>query len=98
MQLLPTIPFLSGFDIKTPVSKPNFQTSSFLFSDILDVKYVEILEVMNYIDFEISEVIKDLPDVINKASVEIIASRRKSNFNDFGFAAGLSLGKLLQVL
>ena len=53
---------------------------------------------MNYIDFEISEVIKDLPDVINKASVEIIASRRKSNFNDFGFAAGLSLGKLLQVL
>jgi hypothetical protein len=70
----------------------------FSFSDILNVKYVEILEVMNYIDFEISEVIKDLPDVINKASVEIIASRRKSNFNDFGFAAGLSLGKLLQVL
>ena len=53
---------------------------------------------MNYIDFEISEVIKNLPDVIKKASVEIIASRRKSNFNDFGFAAGLSLGKLLQVL
>ena len=53
---------------------------------------------MNYIDFEISEVIKALRDVLNKASIEIIATRRKSNFNDFGFAAGLSLGKLLQVL
>ena len=62
------------------------------------MKYVEILEVMDFMDSEISEVIKDLPEVIKKASDEILASRRKNNFNRFFSAAGLSGGRLLQVL
>ena len=61
------------------------------------MKYVEVLEVMDLYDFEISEVIKGLPDVINKANGEILASRQKNNFNKFAAAAGLSIGKLLQV-
>ena len=53
---------------------------------------------MDFMDSEISEVIKDLPEVIKKASAEILASRRKNNFNRFFSAAGLSGGRLLQVL
>ena len=60
-------------------------------------KYDLLLSQMDQLDFEIENLIIEIPTVINEAKENIYEARKKENYALIGSAIGIATGYLMQV-
>ncbi len=63
----------------------------------LNSPYRELLDASNIIDTELESLVVQMPNKIESAKEAIVKARRTSNYRLIATAAGISLGRLIQV-
>ncbi len=61
------------------------------------MQYEEIFQTFDFLDAEINRALVQLPPVIEQTKDSIMQRRLQSNYRLWGAAAGIAIGKLIQV-